>query len=240
MKKEPKIFKPTAVMVIYDAADGHGENYVEVGRIREFKNNDPTDWNIGPLKPLTRNALRRLLASSIENEENEKRIKGFMPKRLIYFNEHLGDRTMVWYREAGPQMVLFTDEFELQSGWYNLPQLVYILHNDKLKVFATKDKKKRPEPSTEMFHAPIFNQVAHDNICWGNVKLDFAENLSLQMQIDNWERAMWGSLFSETGQAKIKGKISLSHVYLIAQDKPFPVRNLMPTGKRLVDIIHEL
>lgn len=75
--------------------------------------------------------------------------------------------SMVWYTE--PQLA----EVNFKGASYRvpLPMLVYAKHEGaSLRVYAAKGKK-RPEPSTPLFVAPLGNINLNGTMCGGNARL---------------------------------------------------------------------
>ena len=138
--------------------------------------------------------------------------------------------------------MIFTKGVKTKNAVYMMPALLYFINLDKFKIFAMKTGKKRPTMSAELYHAPIFNQVANNTICWGNVKKDTSNINSVNAEIDVWENYLWKSKFDSTGNSGTT-KLTLNELYKqvkVEKDSvpKFPHSTLIKSNMEIRDIFN--
>lgn len=157
-----------------------------------------------PLKIETLNNLANFL-----HGRDQSALKGFVPKRLIYQDPTIGNKTFIWYREAQKTFLRFADNKRLPNDSYiHLPTLVFKASNRNLSVWAVKSKTA--SPSSQLYHAPLLN-VSNGRICLGTTRRIIDSEIDnihdINKLIQYWEDMLFGSEFN-TGDGDCKNAVS--------------------------------
>ena len=234
------MYEPIKALIFYRGGRGDysmSDIYIEEHSIVTKGN----DFSLGSSRPLSEDAFRKLMSLALNSDLTAGEEEDlFIHERLLAMNGEKWNRKLMWYAPARNHFVIFDHRINLSSGEYPFPALLFVSSRKDLEVYAMKTGKKRPTKDTELFIAPIMNQVSDNKLCWGNVDIS-AENRyePISKEIARWETALWKSSFSESGTGHVK-KLSLVDIYKKSQkDKRFLVSNLVPVGKTINEILKE-
>ena len=106
--------------------------------------------------------------------------------------------TIIWWKKPC-QKNLFFSQVGMNNGKAPLPGLIFQVRQRRMTIWALKTKD-RPEPKTELYHAPFFN--VNDDVCMGNTPLPQTATPNNYLE---WEKAFFNSAFSHESAAPVIG-----------------------------------
>lgn len=220
-------FEPSMAIVVYE---GDNQYYLE-----------RRDIDKGKMKagiPLTEECLSDI--SEVLSSSSEKIVHGTIPSFMIYSDCRPGHEKYIWYRKPEKRKMFFSKKLNIPNGHINLPGLVYMAKGSNLSIFAVKSKG-RIGIGTKLYHAPFFNVYDEANVCLGNAKLKWPDELTYDKIIQYWESKFWLSEFDHLlGNNPIKGNLSSVTKQCIKTGCDFPISQLKPIGKLTIkDLLNE-
>lgn len=217
-------FQPCYVLKVYKQ-EFASKYYIEIHKV---VNDKLTEENtLGAGRPLQKKTFQKLLGAVSDNSSDKSFQNILLSSRLLACEPIKYKRHILWYDPAGPKEILFTKEIKLKDGIYFMPALLYLVSLDKMKVFAMKTGNKRPDQHTNLYFAPLFNQVADHEFCWGNVKKDISAIKEIDSEMNAWNTFLWNSRFSEYNTSVTKKNLTM--IYKKTKDgiNKFPNKELI-------------
>lgn len=168
-----------------------------------YHNFDPKKNILGAGKPLTLTAMQRIFKSINKMDlDVSYGFKGIIPKNVISFTTD--EKKIVWVCRAGQKELFFKEETGIESGTYPIPDLLFKLHGDSLKVFALREFPE--DENSALYHAPFMNTYDDGTICMGSAKIKkkFSNYDEIMLSAED---AFFGSFFTHiSGNLKrVKG-----------------------------------
>ena len=195
-------------------------------------------------KPLTLACLHGL--SGFLHGKDNRMMKGFIPKQLLYQDPNLGIKRLIWYRPAGEVHFKFRNEKKLpKSGSVHLPTLVFMAQENELFVYATK--VNRPTSKSKLYRAPLLNTNGNGKICLGTTRRQVEQQLPLINELSNvlnfWEEMLFASEFTlgeGDGSRTVSYKQGLIPMIkdLQKSKEEFDNSYLVPTSKTVESLTH--
>ncbi|OGP24990.1 MAG: hypothetical protein A2X99_02285 [Deltaproteobacteria bacterium GWB2_55_19] len=136
----------------------------------------------------------------------------------------------VWWAPPAKRPMFFTRHLNIQSVNVSWPGLIFVASARGLDVYAVKGDK-RPSLKTRLYKAPFMNVNVNGNVCLGN-----APTPQSNLDMEAWERAFFGSEFSEihdTARAKTDLATLWSGINKKRGRGAFPEDVLLPQQKPL-------
>jgi len=232
MKDGKPDFVPEKILKVYKS--GTDAYYIEIHSVYMKKG----ELAVGAGHPLSKKTLQKLIGVAMsDNTENLWWEHPIMPECLLSFCAEKYKRHIMWWRPKGKVEMLFVDGTKLKSGPVSMPAMLFFVQLDKIKIFALKENK-RPTLHTKLYHAPLLNAVAENQLCWGNVRNETNDILPVDKELFMWENYLWNSKFTHAGSA-VTSKKPIMDIYKgLCEGKPFPMKELVDTGiyvKQLID-----
>lgn len=196
MNNDTSNFIPVKVLKIYKQYS-KANYYME---LHDVKANGKEGRNLGSGRPLTQAMMRGLIsAAHLDEEETDTYFDAkLMDPRIISFEPLKFKRHVIWYDKPGVKKMLFTKGMHLKSGNYTLPGLLYILHLNKLRVFAIRTGNRRPELNSMLYYPPLFNTIGDFQFCWGSVRANSEQQIAIDTEIKMWDNFLWSSKWSHS------------------------------------------
>jgi PRTRC genetic system protein B len=176
---------------------------------------------LGSGRPLTREALEALCKAVLPTLTT--------PLEFLEGNVLAQSQTVqgpeVWWSPPKVRPIFFGGQLKMKSGLAPWPGLIFASQNRELRLWAVQGER-RPELSTRLYQAPLFNMTG-ESICLGSArKPDRATEHSA------WEKALFQSAFSEIRkESRISGEEPLHAFWgnLIKRKiNRFPEERLLP------------
>lgn len=228
------LYHPKAALVLYAPDQGRGASYVEYFDMDE--NGCPT--NPHPLTVQEARALAKSLQTKKETANAFLKPKGLLPKNVLYINPDPVSGGILWYTPPMAHRLHFAKQLDMESGTASTPALLWQAGRKRLDIYALTTGSK-PTLATKLYHAPFFNVYQNGNVCMGSVAVDIAKSATLEEFIAAWEGYFFDSYFSHLVQEHnpVKGNIVQLWKGLIKTRQPFPAAVLLPTQKKLKDLL---
>lgn len=201
----------------------------------DMVNNVPV---IKPGRPLTRIDIEKWISAIAPT-----------PKLTEIGDEILAtnNNTLIWW--TPPQ---------IRQSWFNIrnenlknlkektsfpisyPGMIFIQNNNSTYVFAFKGRKK-PNFSTELFHAPVLNVYDSGSVCWGNIRPPNRTDENLPEQVETWLFESWSTHTNSSNNIKYKGGIEkfIDKISTDAEPK-IPQSKLVSQQRTLSDFVSTL
>jgi len=210
-------FVPHKIIKVYKQGY-HREFYLEQCNVTIDKDGEVI---VGPGKPLSKNAVRRI-AGTASREKFDSVLKDpIMDPGILSFNPFFHKRFIMWYRPQKKRTFhVRKDEYKLY-----MPAMLFIVAFDKLYLFSMKSNA-RPQLSTQLFTAPLFNLSNTFNFCWGSVKLS-KDIKNVDEEVRFWEHKIWDSEFAHMGTRCTKNEITKIYKSLNNTNTRFPKSELV-------------
>jgi PRTRC genetic system protein B len=220
--------KPFKIIVAYKSDH---DFYMEVHGINEK--------GISPGVPLSKQAMNKMIKSVKQSAHKMLKFKDIIPENIIHYNCDPITPYLIWFSPAGKKKLYWTAQMQIPDGEAHVPPMVFILKNQELDVYAVSENR-RPNMKSALFNVPFCNVDDEGGVCTGNVSLPDCSFIDDLMK--SYESIFWDTRFSGHGldnEAIIKG-FNFYHFWKDRISKPgevFPVEVLIPTKKRLEDLI---
>ncbi len=144
--------------------------------------------------PLTRTMLRNICSLVIPSLQRLE----YLPERVI---AHAPGSAMLWWIPAGQRHIFFAKETRLRSGFYPLPAMLFLVMNQTLHMWALTTSV-RPEPSTAIYHSPLFNVYENGSCCMGDIS---TPRSTLPKDVGVWEEAFFNGACTSHILPKLEG-----------------------------------
>ena len=219
-------FQPCNVLKIY-RQEFNDNYYIEIHGV--IYNRATGESILGAGRPLQKKTFQRLLGTAGDDNYNSSFQNILLSPRLLACEPIKYKRHILWYDPAGSKEILFTKEIKLEDGIYSMPALLYFVSLDKIKVFAMKTGNKRPGLHSNLYFAPLFNQIESHEFCWGNVKKDVSAINEIDSEMNAWDAFLWNSRFSEYNTSVTKKSLTMIYKKVKNKVNKFPNEELIDT-----------
>jgi PRTRC genetic system protein B len=227
--KDGSALVPRRAIILYESGSS------AFATVHDIEVSDETP-QLGAGKPMSAHTLRSL---HLKLRGSHGR-RGVLPESVLALDEE----TLIWHEPPQIRYLAFrmSDQFPSRSigtvaGRVPCPGVVFMVRGRDWLVLAYKGKG-RPEATTRMFHAPMFNVSQDFRICAGTVKRPASCAVTA---IGEWSRAFFGTFFSHAnyhGVVRLKGDVmGLWREQLKAPSKTFPERVLKDAGLTLGELV---
>lgn len=217
-----ELLRPKAALIAYHCMQPDQKYYLETRPISE-------DGKMGEGRPVSHAFMNRLVNAYKESYSGIP--FGFIPERLLYCDNRMGQEKYIWFDPPGKRMMYFNKALGIENAEYHMPGIVYAVTKDILRVYAYMGKRK-PHPKEKLFLGPFFN-TSSSHVCLGTAYLNKPENPSYAELLEYWEKRFWLSEFSHLSGEGNPTKHNLVLVTKAARDRPFNPEELKPYGKTL-------
>jgi hypothetical protein len=156
------------------------KDYIEIASIK--------DDILSEFSPLTKETLSKLLTIS-KSDSHISVIKGFIPSDLAYVDLNMVNKIIMFKIKSSVRDILFSDG----TVSLRIPALLMVIVNNDLRVYSYTRYKGE---DTLLYKAPFSNTFAEEVVCFGNIKVKTDDDINII--IDNFKRAYWGSVFGDT------------------------------------------
>src|SRR5690606_740034 len=130
---------------------------------------DMDDGKLLSGKPLTEDQMSDLAEYLSNNQKERDHLKGVIPENVIYADWSAEKRVLVWYRLAEMRMMHFTRDLKIPSGMANQPDLLYVLENGELRIFAMHAYLSNHRSG---LCVPPYHNCSHSgSVCLGSAKI---------------------------------------------------------------------
>ena len=227
------MYKPVQGIIVYKDSNNY---YLETHDILESKGN--FHWQEG--KPLVKSDLKEIATSIGEQTFTPLTIDGIIPESVLYLKQNYSQTTIMWFQPPMRRKLYFSKQLKLENNAYNLPGLIFLVHDKDLYVFAYKGKSK-PTNDTVVFKAPFYNMYEDGSVCMGNTK-DVMPKTELIVEIARWDRRFFNSRFDHfIDEEVIKKGTNLQLTLKSACNKLFDESLLIPSKyKNLKTLIQKV
>lgn len=158
---------------------------------------------------------------------------GAIPDNMLYSDTRRGSERYVWYDPPQRRTMFFKKSLGLDNVEYHIPGVIYDAGENRLSIYAYKDKKLTPD--SQLFHGPFFN-TTDSSVCLGTVKLSKPANPAYGQLTEYWEKRFWCTEFSHLGNGN-PTKDNLVVVTKAAIGAPFDPDQLKPANKTLKNLL---
>lgn len=212
--------QPTKAILVYDGLRGGG--FATLHSV-EMRNNRPV---VLPGTPVTRFGL----IGALEKLKPETALT-LLPANVLAS----GDGCLVWYSVPQRRKLFFRcddlgGEFAKEVP---LPGLVWMVRRGTLFLFAYSSNG-RPEPTTPLCWAPLFNIWDTGEVCVGNADVPAGASAA---RATAWESMFFDSAFTHPNMGRLvkgrQGALEFTRWLLDGKRKVFPQAKLLPTGHTL-------
>lgn len=219
-------FTPKMAIIVYESKEQREGLYLE--------RRDIEDGMMQAGVPLTQKCITDIMETiTIDKDESSYRIHGTIPSNLLYVDFSPAKMKLVWYNPPQKRKAYFAQSLGIKDGEMNIPGLVYVADNRKLRMYAFKGNK----PKAKLYHAPFMN-VSDDSVCLGNARVKQPKEMTYQGVIEYWEEMFWKSEFSHIlGGNPIEGNLATLSKHLIETGDKFPTDVLIPSKYALKDLL---
>ncbi|GGH12203.1 PRTRC system protein B [Mucilaginibacter phyllosphaerae] len=227
------LYYPQKALLIYQQENSDKQMYIESYDI------DPQGRpiNAHPLSVTEGTALAKALHTKDSKHTAFLKPAGLLPKNLLYLQTERNGYA-IWHTPKQNRKLLFKTGLGIDSGYANIPALIWKATKDGLAIYALTDDKAI-DLDTELYHAPFFNTYHDGRVCMGNVAIFISKNCSLEEFTAQWEQAFFNSYFSHMmqGHNPVKGNMVQLWQSLVCTKKQFPVKTLITTKKTIQHLI---
>ena len=193
MNKINQRYVPEQAIVVYrNNQNYYGETdaYIEVHDIDK-------SGHLLEGKPLERRTVGRL-ARTLMKDKNAAKImecSGFINRRILYFSQDPIFEDLIWYVPPGRQQIKFSKRRRIKSGAFRCPGLIFKYSGGHLDVYAVRSRNLKED--TQLYRAPFHNTNDQGRVCMGSAITKIRETNNANQVIREYEKAWWGSEFSE-------------------------------------------
>lgn len=228
-------YTPTKALVIHTPDQAGAPAYVESYDLDD----EGAPINAHPLTVKEYEKLRKALETSDNTKKMDFLIpEGLVPDQVLHINHTT--ESVVWFTPAQKKVLRFTTNLGIPNGEAYVPPMIWKANRETLWSWAYNPKKqKRPTLDEPLFTAPFFNIYQNGSVCMGTVGSFENREGYLEDFIAFWQDAFWNSAFSHLNfrSSPVTGNIVQLWQDLIKDNRPFPMDNLIATGKTLHNII---
>lgn len=192
--------------------------------------------------PLSKTTLAQMIKlSESEKEEiaqdSSLYSEGWIENRILSITWTDIKKEVMWIEPMQKRRLSFKDTLGLKDGDMFVPPTIFHVINERLYVYCTKTSDV--EPNTQIYDAPYFN--TKESVCIGSgfSGIHFNNKSDISEVMHNYSQMFWVSRFSEVHGNKYQKIIIDLYKELLGTEKPFPIDKLIPSGKKLVDILNK-
>ncbi len=227
-------YLPVKALVIYAEKKGTDDHYVESF---DFDGNNRM-INAHPLSLQEARNLGQIFIHEEAQNSNCFQSTGLIPENVLYTQTGCNGY-VIWYTSSQRRNLYFTKDLGIPDGLYPIPPLLWMATREKLTLYAVRNVA-RPTISTPLFHAPFFNIHADSGVCMGTVDIEINPYADLEEFIGTWQQYFFNSKFSHllSDRSPVKSNIVQLYHNLVASRKKYPLQELLPTGKKLKNLLH--
>jgi PRTRC genetic system protein B len=121
------------------------------------------------------------------------KFKGIIPKNVLCYKTM--EKEVVWQTKSEIRNLLYREGLPIQSGEYYVPNLLWKLKGNTLRIFATF--KLVEDEKQHLYNAPFFNVSQDGTVCMGNAEF-ISSDFDYSVIIKKAETAFWNSYFTHT------------------------------------------
>jgi len=222
-------YNPLCAIVVYGNKSNYEASYYL--ERREFNSNSKA---FGPATPLSQEDYNDI-ALSVKEKQTSKGIKTrSIIDNMLSFKHGIGEKTIIWKVKADKYKLFFGKKLGIKSGEYYIPNLIFCLSNNSLKVYATKTYNIKE--TTKLYKAPFHNISSDGSICMGNAKgdsnLEYVEDI-----IDSWNQAFFNSTFTHFNDSKLTKKNLVDTLKESVKTKKFDTTCLKESNQKLKQLL---
>lgn len=219
-------YNPKMAIIVYECSESEKGTYLERRDIRKGV--------MGAGTPLTKKCIIDIMSAiAVDSENSDYGIHGVIPETLLFSDCTPGKIKLVWYNPPQKRHVFFKEDVGIPDGDMNVPGLLYVASDGKLKMYAFKGNR----PKARLYQAPFMN-VDKNSVCLGNAKVQKPTDSTYSNLISYWEEMFWRSEFSHIlGGNPINGNLSSLTKHLIESGDKFPNEVLKPVSYTLKDFL---
>jgi PRTRC genetic system protein B len=221
-----KLWRHTKTIKIYSlkgSAFNKDDYYAEIAEVQNGK-----ELSFHGLMP---SHIRDVYQDLFEKTNKEDRIifKGIIPSNIIYTSQNC----IIWFNQPQERNLLFDKDYNVKSGKYKIPGLVFILTREESYCFAFKEPVFNS--SNKLYLGP-FPNITEGSICMGNVDIDFES--TYEDTINKFEVGFFNSIFTHDAQVTTK---SLYAIYreMEKNKSEFPVKYLKSAKEKISNLIDD-
>ncbi|WP_316835051.1 PRTRC system protein B [Pedobacter nutrimenti] len=226
-------YPQSAFLVVYENGSYQKDIYIESYNFDA--NGCPI--NAHPLSLKERRMFAKALDQSGDFKRGYLKPKGLLPENVLYLNPE-SNGFAVWYTGKQQAHLFFKEDLGIANGQAWISPLLWKATKESLSVYALIDTGK-PNVDSILYHAPFFNIYEDGKVCMGTVKIDIADDCTLDDFIARWEQYFFNSYFSHLlrQRSPVKGNIISLWQSLIGSHKKFPLKELTPNKLTLKNIL---
>lgn len=186
--------------------------------------------------PLSEEAWKNIAKMALKNRKvDDIKLAGLVPENVIYFQNEVTGRRLVWWEPAQKQYLHFVSSLHISSGVAMVPPLIFRYREGGIDVYAFKENA-RPNLDTKLYSPPFHNCASNGAVCMGSAKVK--KSNTMEEIMESWSTGFWKSEFSHTNDERnVKGNINMIWKSLIGSDNRFPLDVLKSTKLTVKDLI---
>ena len=181
-------FYPKKVLVAYKSRESD-KYYLE--------ESDLIDGEVTGYRPASIESIKSLFSSVMAADTGYVNCGDLFPKNVLHLNITGGDFRVVWWRKVSLQLLKFDKALKIPNIKIKVPGMIYDAKRSNCKVYA--HKRNTVTAKTIIFEAPYMNIMGDDSVCFGSTKIDIPAITSLEEIMYQYEKAFWGSEFTDSG-----------------------------------------
>jgi PRTRC genetic system protein B len=230
---QANIYKPIKAIVFYQ--NESNEYYAEESKI--------VGNELRAGKSIKKSSFMAMGKSIMDDGKSQQLKRELFCDKVLYAENNLESSLIVWKWTDRTAYLRFTNGLGIKDGVYPLPNLVFVLKDNKsLYVYATKTSNINEE--TPLFRSPFFNILSGEKVCLGTSRLAKEDVSSVNRSIDTFERLFFESHFSALHEGGGVKENIVSLYKSLLNKKAFPVKNLLKVQQynnvSLVNILREI
>jgi PRTRC genetic system protein B len=214
----------------YDNVD-YNTPYLQVNDIRYTQNGEPI---VEAGRALSMDEASKIFSYLNSGKYTNKPC--LLPSNVLMWHRDSvsgGYRCIFWEKGRVAHLHHARLENPIEVPW---PSLIFDVSQVGISVYAIKNKRNRPNDSTKLFHAPLFNTYHDSRMCMGNCRMEKHE--TPEDVITAWCDFMYNSRFTMEGGHHYGGSSSLLEFWTkLEGEKTFPVEILKPLEKNLGSLV---
>jgi PRTRC genetic system protein B len=227
------LYHPVSALVFYETKGTNTDVYVE--HFDMDRNGNPV--NAHPLTVKEAKVLAKALNTDKEKSKAFLKPKGILPTNVLHINPS-ENGSVLWYTKAQERQLFFLESLEIPNGKAGVPSMLWLANKETLYVFALASDR-RPNETTQLYHAPYFNVYESGNVCMGTVDVNIKNSVSVEEFTAAWESYFFNSYFSHliNEHNPIKGNCVSLWKDLIKTGNAFPKEVLKKNNRNLKNLL---